>query len=419
MEMQSWDEVKDGKGDMAEYNAKDSVATYLLWEKWQPHLPQHFWDIDMPLLPVLMAMEDRGILVDPNFLQEYAKVLDEKLGNIELPLNPFSPKQVAEYVFGTLGYEPTKFTDTKQPSVDKEVLEQIDDPIVRRILEYREFYKERKTYVSSYINRMQFDNRIHCDFKQTGTATGRLSSARPNLQNVTRDTELRRLFVAPEGLLLIRTDWSQLELRVFAAIANERTMLGAIEAGRSIHQETADRIGLSYDESKTINFLMLYGGGAWKISQEFHVPIDKAKALIADYYKAYPGIKRYHEQQTEIAHEQRKVVNWFGRTRRLDGMYSEHWRTIKDTEREAINTPVQGAAAEVVKLAMIDLHEKHRAPMILQVHDELLFEVPEKEAKEYAQWLKEYVPTITEINGVRFPIEVSYGRNWKEAKEGA
>ena len=426
MTMKSWHEVKDNPDEMQEYNAADSVATFLLWEKWKPQLPEHFWTIDMPLLKVLMAMEDRGISVDPKFLQKYAETLDKKLAEAkdELPLNPFSHQQVSDYVYGQLGYTPTKFTDSKQPSVDKEVLETIDDPIVRRILEYREFYKERKTYVSAYISRMDIENRIHCDFKQTSTATGRLSSARPNLQNVTQDTEekpssLRDLFVASKGNKLVRVDWERLELWTFGAMLGRGRMLDGLVAGRDPHQETGDFLGIPRHEGRNVNFLMLYGGTAWRISQEFGVPIDRAKAMIAQYYKAYPEIKEYHEKMVEIAHNERKVTNFFGRTRRLDGMYSEHFKTMKDTEREAINTPIQGAAAEIVKLAMIDLHYKHSAPLILNVHDELVFELPIKEADEYAVWLKEYIPTITEINGVKFPIEVGCGRTWKEAKENS
>lgn len=420
IEMKTWEEVKDKPDELAEYNAKDAVATLLLWEQWEPKLPKHFWQIDMPLLAVCIAMEDRGIMVDPNFLQKYAETLDEKLSNVDLsvdgtPINPFSHKQVSDYIYGRLGYKPTKFTDNKQPSVDKEVLEAIDDPIVRHILEYREFYKERRTYVSNYLDKMGLDNRIHCDFKQTSTATGRLSSARPNLQNVTKNTELRKLFVAEAGSLLVRVDFSQLELRVFAALTQDPVMLKAFAEGKNIHQETADILGVSYDDAKTINFLMLYGGGAWKISQEFGVPVDKAKAMIARYYATYPKIKAYHDEMIEKAHSERKVTNFFGRTRRLDGMYSEDWKTIKDSEREAINTPIQGTAADVVKLVMIDLHYKHQTPMILQVHDELLFEVAEGETTDYAQWLKDYIPTLVEINGVRFPVEVGIGKNWMEA----
>lgn len=435
MEMNTWQQVaalNDAQA-MQEYNAKDSVATYLLFEKWKDLLPKHFWDIDTPLLPVCMAMEDRGVLVSPDFLKEYADSLDSQLAKIEFPvlpghtepLNPYAPKQIQEYVYGTLGIEPTKFTDTKQPSTDKEVLETIDDPIVKKILEYRELWKERRTYVSGYVSRMDALGRIHPEFKQTRTATGRLSCSNPNLQNVTRDSDLRRLFIAPEGKMLVRLDFDQLELRVFAAIANEQRMLETLalydktgDKQYKIHQQTADFIGLSYDDAKTINFLMLFGGGPWKISQEFHVPLDDAKRLIDKYYKSYPGIKKFNEEQVEKARQFRYIDNWFGRRRRLDAMFSEHWKTIKEGEREAINTPIQGTAGEVVKLAMIDLHYNYAAPMILMVHDELIFELDEKYAKDYAVWLKSHIPTLTEINGCKFPVGVGVGKDWLAAKKG-
>jgi len=421
MEMKSWQQVKDSSlEEIKEYNAADSVSTYLLWEKWKPKLPDHFWRIDMPMLNVCMAMEDRGIKVDPDFLRKYAEALDERLKNIDLPLNPFAPRQIADYVYNTLGIEPTKFTKTGQPSTEKEILETINDPIVRKILEYKEIQHERNTYVSSYETKMDLNHRIHCEFKQTSTTTSRLSSARPNLQNVTKDkedqsSELRMLFVAEDGFLLVRVDFSQLELRVFAALTAEEAMLKALAEGRSIHQETADAIGVSYDDAKTVNFLMLYGGTAWAISREFHIPIDRAKALMGSYYRNYPGIKAYHRRIREQAENERKVSNLFGRVRRLDAMFSDKWKVREDGIREAINTPIQGTAAEIVKLAMIDLHYNHSAPMILQVHDEILFEVPENEAMEYAHWLNDYIPTITEINGVRFPVEVGVGRTWAES----
>jgi DNA polymerase-1 len=423
LEMKTWQMIKDKPDEVPEYNAMDSVATYLLFEKWLPILPKFFWDIDMPLLGVCMAMEDRGMLVDPEFLKRYAESLDGQLTKIDLgELNPFSPPQIIKYVYGKLGIEPTKFTEGNQPSTASEVLEGIDDPIVKNILKYRELYKERKTYVSSYTARMDAFNRVHPEFKQTRTATGRLSCASPNLHNVTKDTELRKLFIAPEGKILIDLDFDQLELRVFAAIANESAMLETLarydKSGKKedkIHSQTSRLIGVSYDDAKVINFLMLYGGGAWKISQEFHVPIDDAKALIAKYYKSYPGIKQFHEKMIAIAHEKHEVENWVGRKRHLDSMLSENWRTIKEGEREAVNTPVQGGAGEVFKIAMIDLHYKHSCPMLSQVHDELIIEYDEKHAKDYAQWLKEYVPTLTIINGVKFPVDVKCGKNWAEA----
>ena len=422
MQMKTWQQVSEDPASIPEYNANDSVATYLLFEKWRDKLPQHYWDIDMPLLDVCMSMEDRGMMVDPDFLKRYAEYLDGELDGIkdDLPLNPYSPDQVAGYVYGTLGIEPTKFTETGKPSTEKEILETIDDPIVRQILKYKEFYIDRKTYVSNYAKRMDVDNRVHCEFKQTSTATGRLSSARPNLQNVTKDkddrpSELRKLFVAPEGKLLVRVDWERLELLVMAALSQDPAMLKALREGRNLHQETADRMGCSYDDAKTMNFLIQYLGTPFALAQQFHTSIDKATELQKSYFKAYPGVNKFIAGQKEQAHDEKTVYTYFGRKRRLDSMFSENFRTVKEGEREAVNTPIQGTGGEIVKRAMIDLHYSHAAPIILQVHDELIFEVPKKEAKDYAQWLKEYLPTLTIINGVRFPVSVSIGKNWMEA----
>jgi DNA polymerase I-like protein with 3'-5' exonuclease and polymerase domains len=357
MRMKTWQEVSGHPELIPEYNAADSVATYLLFEKWKPILPQHFWDIDMPLLDVLMTMEDRGIKVDPEFLKSYAEEIDGHLDEIkkDLPLNPYATKEVAKYVYETLGYPVTRRTDTGQPSVEKELLETIDDPIIRRILEYKEFYQERKTYLGSYVNRLDIDNRIHCEFKQTSTSTGRLSAARPNLQNVTKDTsthpsKLRDLFVADGGKILVRADWSQIELRVFAALAQDERMLKALTSGEDIHQVTADMLGVSRDDAKINNFLTLYGGTPWAISREFHIPIDKARAFQKDYYAKFPGVKKYMEEQRARAIEERKVYNYYGRCCRLDGMFSDDWKTKEDDIRLAINMPIQGCLPSDTKV---------------------------------------------------------------------
>ena len=190
MEMKTWQEVHERPDLVPEYNANDSVATLLLAEKWIPQLPQHFWDIDMPLLDVLMKMEDRGIKVDPDFIKKYAEEIDVHLDEVKKELgdlNPYATEQVADYIYGTLGYPVTQKTSTGKPQVTKEILETIDDPIVRRILEYKGFYQEKKTYISNYVKGMDLDGRVHCEFKQTSTSTGRLSAARPNLQNVVKE----------------------------------------------------------------------------------------------------------------------------------------------------------------------------------------------------------------------------------------
>jgi len=416
MAMETWQEVKDHPEKIPEYNAKDSVATYLLWEKWQNQIPDFFWKIDMPLLGTIMAMEDRGISLDPKYLSNFNDYLGAELAKIELPLNAFSPKQVGEYIYGALGIEPWKFTETGQPSTDADVLEMIDDPIVAKILQYKKLYKERGTYIQNYVEGLSPEGRIHPEFKQCRTATGRLTCARPNLQNVPKEgSEMRALFVAPPGKLLVRVDWSQLELRVFAALTQDPEMIKAFAEGRDIHQETANLMGLSRYQAKTANFLMLYGGGAWKISQEFHIPIDRAKEGLARYFQKFPGIKKYMDETEKVATETKMVTMWTGRTRRMDALFAEDWRVRQQGIREAINTPIQGGAGEIVKIAMNELHYKHNAPLLLQVHDELLFEVDEKDAKEYALWLKEYIPTITEINGMRFPVAVGLGKTWLEA----
>jgi len=414
MQMKTWSEVYNRPELVPEYNANDSVATYLLWEKWKPQLPQHYWDIDMPLLPVLMAIEDRGIQVDPSFLKEYAARLDEELAKFDLPFNPFATQEVQSYVYGTLGIEPWRFTDTGAPSTDADVLETIDDLVVKDLLRYKGLYQERNTYAKGYMKGLDYQGRLHTELKQTSTATGRLSSANPNLQNVIKEgSDLRKLFIAPEGMKLIRLDYDQLEWRVLAAITQDPILLKALASGKKIHQVTAEQMNIPYDKAKKGNFAIQYGAKAWTLAQNLECTIEEAKQFMVLYFKKFPGVKKYQDQQREIASSEKKVTNYFGRVRRLDAMFAQDWRIRQEGEKEAINTPIQGAAGEVVKLAMIELH-KHNANMLLQVHDELLFEVPEKEAKDYAQWLQEYVPTITSINGVSFPVEVCVGDTWHE-----
>lgn len=411
MEMKRWDEVKDSPEEVPEYNAKDSVATYLLAEKWLPILPKHYFDIDMPLLPVLMAIEDRGIQIDPDFLIEFGKELDNRLANFDLPLNPHAPQDIQSYVYGTLGIEPWKFTDSGAPSVEAEVLEIIHDPVIEQILAYKELYKDKGTYVENYVKMRDESNRIHPEFKQTSTSTGRPSTARPNLANVDKDGGLRKLFIAPPGKKMIRVDYDQLEWRFLAAVSQDPTLLKALESGKKVHQVTAEEMGVKYDDAKKGNFATIYGAQAWTLAQNLHCTIGEAKEFQKRYFEKFPGVKRYQEQMKEIALRDKKVTNYFGRTRRIDAMYVDQWRTQQEGIKEAINTPIQGGAAEVVKLGMIELH-KHYAPMINWVYDELLFEVNEKDAEEYGHWLKEFLPKVIEINGVKFLVDVKIGDNW-------
>ena len=429
-EMEDW---HPGIEDIETYNAKDSAATYLLWEKWEPQLPQHFWKIDMPLLPVLMAMEDRGIAVDSNFLSKYMAMLDVQLAEIDLPFNPHATQEIQSYIYGTLGIEPWKFTENGAPSTERQVLETIDDPTVKNLLRYGELYTERFRYAGEYPGLIGIDGRLHPEIKQTSTATSRISIAKPHLQNIPRavntvrnektgevtkkTSELRALFIAGPGKALVVADASQLDLRAYVAITQDPEMLRIYREGEDIHAETAAALGVTRDDGKTINFTWLFDGSAWKASQQFHIPIDKAAEYMRLYHKKYPTIKAYQEHMRRVAHNEQKVVDLLGRERRLDAMYTNSRQVQREGERQAINYPVQMTEAEVVKIVMIDLHYRHHAPMLIQVHDELVFEVDERDARDYALWLKEYLPTIVELNGVRFPWSVGYGPNWLIAKK--
>jgi len=417
MTMLTWEQVKDHPELKEEYNANDSISTFLLWEKWLPRIPQHFWDIDMPLLEVLMAMEDRGIAVDPAFLKVYASELDSALNEIELPLNAFSPPQLQSYIYGTLGIEPWKFTDTGAPSTDIDVLEAIDDPIVKKIVEYKQLYQEKSTYADGYLKTMDSGGRIHSEFKQTSTATGRLSSAKPNMQNVMKTRgSMRKLFVAPAGMKLIRVDWKKIEFGMLAVLTGDDELINAFVNG-NIHQETADSLGIDYDTGKHITFLVQNGGTPWGMSQEYDIPLEEAKSHFEKYFKRFPAIKRFHDKTVEEAKATKKVSSPWGRERRLNAQIAQDWRVRRDGEKEAKTMPMQSGAAELVKLAMIALHRDHNAPMLIQVHDELLFEVPEDEAEDYAEFLKEFLPKVTTFRGVPFDVEVGIGDTWLEASE--
>ncbi len=420
MPMMTWQEVYGHPELVPMYNASDSVATFLLWEKWKDQLPQHYWTIDMPLLRTLMAIEDRGIQVEPNFLKEYAEGLDRELASMSLPLNVHANQEIQSYIYGTLGIAPWKFTADGQPSVESSVLETIDDPLVKDIIHYKEIYKEKNTDAKGYMKAIDENGRIHTELKQTSTATGRLSSANPNLQNVAKSgSTIRRLFTVPEGKKMIRLDYELIEFGALAVLAKDEELINAFvhgdkKKGTDVHSQTGAALGIDRDTAKHINFLMQNGGTAWGMSSTYNLPIGLTTEYFKKYFLRFPALKRFQDETVAKAYETKHVEGYFGRRRRVDALFSTDWKIRKDGEKEAKTFPMQNLAAEIVKLGMIDLHYKHDAPMLLQVHDELLFEVDEKDAEDYAHWLKEYVPHITEIEGVAFPVEVKIGTNWEE-----
>ena len=201
-----------------------------------------------------------------------------------------------------------------------------------------------------------------------------------------------------------------------AAITQDPILIEALNSNKKIHEVTAELLNIKYDDAKTTNFATLFGAEAWSLSQSLHITIGEAREFLANYFRRFPNIKKYRDQMREIAESEKKVtIPFTNRTRRIDAMFVDQWKIKQEGIREAINMPVQGLGAEVVKIGMIDLHYKHSAPMILQVHDELLFEVDDKDAIDYAHWLKDYIPSIVEFGGMRFPVEVGIGQNWYEA----
>jgi uracil-DNA glycosylase family 4 len=415
MEMIKWEDVQNEPEKVPEYNAKDSVATYLLAEKWLPVLPRHYFDIDQPLLLVLMAMEDRGIMIDPDYLQEYAKELDNRLANFDESVQYLAShtQDLQSYIYGTLEIEPWSFTDTGMPSVDADVLEKIDDPLIKQILEYKTLFKDKGTYVDSYIKKRDFDNRVHAEFKQTSTSTRRLSCANPNLQNVDKVGNMRKLFIVKAGHKMVRLDFHLIEFGALAVLAKDAKLIEAFQHG-DVHQESANAMGIDRDTAKHINFLMQNGGTAWGMSSTYGLPLDLCKGYFDTYFKRFPALKRFQDETVAKALKTKEVYGYFGSHHRIDALFAQDWRIRKDGEKEVKTYPMQNLAAEIVKLAMIDLHYKHSAPILAQIHDELLFEVPEKDAMEYGLWLKKYVPKITLVDGIEFPVAVSVGNNWYE-----
>ena len=260
---------------------------------------------------------------------------------------------------------------------------------------------------------------IHPEFKQTSTSTARLSCARPNLQNVfKRDdrVKVRQLFVAPPGFAVVRMDFNQLDYRCLAALTKDEILIRALASDKKIHQVTAEELNISYDDAKTTNFAILFGAEAWSISQSLHITIQQAKDFLAHYFEKFLESRSTGRKWKPSSGRTKRVRGYYGRERRIDALFVDNWRIQQEGIKEGICWPVQNLEAEVVKRAMINLHYNHAAPIVCQIHDELLLYIPENQAKEYAYWLRDYIPLMLgEINGVRFPVGVGYGKNWLEA----
>jgi DNA polymerase I len=436
---------------VAEYSAEDADVTWQLREIVIPLLKEKglervFYEIECPLVPVLITLESNGVKVSTEALAEFSVKLEKEIAALEkqiyidagLTFNLNSPKQLGEVLFLKLQLNPAaKKTRTGQYSTDEQTLQLLASkhPIVQHILDYREMTKLKSTYVDALPEAIfPRTGRIHTTFHQAMTATGRLNSQDPNLQNIPIRTELgreiRKAFVAPDGdYEILSADYSQIELRIIAALSEDPGLLEAFQSGEDIHRATAAKVyGVALDavtpemrrHAKMVNFGIIYGISAFGLAQRLGIPRGEAAKIIESYFKQYPGVKEYMNRTIENAREHGYVETVTGRRRYLRDIGSANATVRGGAERNAINSPIQGTAADMIKIAMIGVQRaleagKFRTRMILQVHDELVFElyVPEKEAitAMVEEKMKTAIPTLK----VPIVVEMGAGKNWLEA----
>ncbi len=405
---------------------------------------QLFTEIELPLIPVLAEMELKGIWLDPKVLQEQGLDLRKQIEVLQSEMtrlaggefNPSSPKQVAEVLFDRLKLKPLKpIKKTKSGiSTNAQVLTELAEihPLPELILRYRELEKLLGTYVEKLPGMINPETgRIHTTFNQSVTATGRLSSSDPNLQNIPVRTELggqiRRAFVAPPSRLLLGADYSQIELRVLAHLSGDPALTEAFKTGEDLHIKTASEIfNVSPEKvdarqrgiAKRINFGIIYGISAYRLARELGLSQEEAKNYIDRYYARYAKVKEFIAEQIRLAEAQGYVSTMTGRRRYLPEINSRNWARRSYEQRNAVNAPVQGTAADIMKLAMLRVHEnlnksRLRCDMLLQIHDELLFEVDEADAEKSSALIKQTMERAMELS-VPLKVEVNLGRNWGE-----
>jgi DNA polymerase-1 len=434
---------------LKEYSVEDADITLQLKEIFQPRLEEEGLttlasDIEMPLIQVLADMEKNGVILDTGALKKITAGLRDDILLLEKEIfelsgtefNISSPKQLGDILFLKLKLDNNaRRTRTKQFVTNEEILQRLSHkhPIIDKVLEYRGLKKLLTTYVEALpllIDKKT--GRIHTSFNQAVTATGRLSSNNPNLQNIpvrdTRGREIRKAFVPAEGCIFFSADYSQIELRLMAHLSGDKNMINDFLSGSDIHAATASKIfGVNLEEvtremrgkAKTANFGIIYGISSFGLSERLTIGRKEAKELIEGYFASYPAVKTYMDDSIRVAREKGYVTTMFGRRRYLRDIHSRNQVVRGNAERNAINAPIQGSAADIIKIAMVRIHErlkkeKFSSKMILQVHDELIFEVPEKEKEE----LKEMVlGEMSNAAKLEVPLKVDWGtgKNWLEA----
>ncbi|WP_337778392.1 DNA polymerase I, partial [Mitsuokella jalaludinii] len=417
----------------------------LLGAKLEEEKLTHLMDtIELPLVEVLAAMEQNGVYVNRAHLAEKTEEVAGRLQTIEAAIyemaghdfNLNSPKQLGVVLFEELGLPVRKKTKTGY-STNAEVLEslRLEHPIVEQILAYRLWSKLKSTYLDGIAGLIRTDTgRVHTSFNQTVTATGRLSSSDPNLQNIPVRTEegrmIRALFEPGEGYdCLLSADYSQIELRLLAHMSGDENFIDAFKRGQDIHARTAAEVfGIPLDEvtpelrrhAKAVNFGIVYGISDFGLARNLHISRKEAGDYISRYFERYPGVRAFMDKVVAEAHETGYVTTMFGRRRELPAIKSRNFNQRMLAERMAMNTPIQGTAADVIKLAMIAAYRKLReagvkSRILLQVHDELVLEVKESELETVQAILHEAMEHVVSLS-VPLSIDVHWGRNWAEAK---
>jgi DNA polymerase-1 len=429
----------------AHYAAEDAHVTYRLYEvlsgklQAHPELVNILHNIEVPVARVLTQMEENGIELDLAFLDQLGGEFSNTMQNLENQImeiagesfNVSSPKQVGEVLFEKLGLKGGKKTTTGQYSTSESVLEKIEHPIAQLILEYRGLSKLKSTYTDGLCKQANPDtHRVHTSYHQALTATGRLSSTDPNLQNIPIRAEIgrqiRKAFVAPKGRVLLAADYSQIELRLMAHLSQDEALLDAFIHGQDVHRRTAAEVlGIALEDvtndqrrqAKAVNFGLLYGMSEFGLIRQLGFTRQESQDYIKQYFHRYPGIYDYMQRTRQVALEQGFVETLLGRRLYTPDIDARNMMVRKAAERAAINAPLQGSAADIIKMAMIEVDKmlpKDQAKMLLQVHDELVFEVDEDIADELAPKLAEVMQSVLQIS-VPLVVEVGKGKNWDEA----
>jgi DNA polymerase-1 len=445
-----WDHLGLEGVSRLDYQGRESHYLWRLRSRLEEALQERglrklFEEVEMPLVDVLAEMEGAGVRVDVSHLQAFSREMDKKLDGLVKEIhgaaggafNINSPKQLGEVLFGKLKLPILKKTKTGA-STDEEVLTRLaaDHPLPQRLLEYRQIAKLKTTYIDALPQLVDAKTgRIHSSFNQTGTETGRLSSSNPNLQNIPIKTELgrriRQAFVPGDGYdCLLSADYSQIELRILAHLSQDETLLRAFREDADVHRYTASLIfGVKEDEvsggmrenAKRVNFGIVYGMSAFGLAKDLGIDPGTAQTFIDEYFLRYPKVRGYLEDQVAFVRENGFVATLLGRRRYIPEIRNANAAVRQFAERQAVNAPIQGSAADIIKLAMLAIHrglreQGLRSRLILQVHDELVFEVKKSERPALIKLVREGMEGVMPL---RVPLKttISVGKNWLETEE--